>query len=59
MLKALTLPKGAKEELNFSQEVVEKILSGLPLWEEETTAREGEEEDGEQDGKKDKKLTEE
>jgi len=58
MLKALTLPKGAKEELNFSMEIQDKILNGLPLWEEEEAPKEGEEEE-EQDGKKEKKLTDE
>jgi hypothetical protein len=32
MLKALTLPKGAKEELNYGPEIAEKILKGEPLW---------------------------
>lgn len=34
MLKALALPKGAKEELDFPIEVVDKVLNGQPLWEE-------------------------
>lgn len=33
MLKALTLPKGAKEELNYPPDIAEKILKGEPLWE--------------------------
>lgn len=32
MLKALNLPKGAKEELNYAQELVEKIQRGEALW---------------------------
>ena len=35
MFKALNLPKGAKEELNYPPEVVEKIQKGEPLWNEE------------------------
>ena len=34
MLKAITLPKGAKEELDFGQDVVDKIMNGEPLWNE-------------------------
>lgn len=34
MFKALTLPKGAREELNYPPDVAEKVLNGLPLWEE-------------------------
>ena len=34
MFKALTLPKGAREELNYPPDVAEKILNGLPLWDE-------------------------
>ena len=32
MLKALNLPKGAKEELNYAIELIEKIQRGEPLW---------------------------
>ena len=32
MLKALTLPKGAKEELNYPPDVADKILKGEPLF---------------------------
>lgn len=35
MLKALNLPKGAKEELNYPPDLVEKIQSGTPLFDEE------------------------
>ena len=35
MLKALTLPKGAKEELNYPQDVVDRILNGMPLWDDQ------------------------
>ena len=60
MLKSLTLPKGAKEELNYPQEIVEKILAGKPLWEESTKTEEELDEDAEQDESKDKKqLTQE
>lgn len=34
MFKALTLPKGAKEELNYPPDVHDKIINGLPLWDE-------------------------
>ena len=34
MLKALNLPKGAKEELNYPPSVVDKVMKGLPLWDE-------------------------
>jgi hypothetical protein len=46
MIKAVSLPKGAKEELNFPMEVQDKILKGLPLWDED---------EGEEDDDKDKK----
>jgi len=48
MLKALNLPKGAKEELNYSAEIVEKIQKGEPLWEEPNEGHE-EDEDAEYD----------
>ena len=32
MFKALNLPKGAKEELNYPPDVHDKIMNGLPLW---------------------------
>lgn len=35
MLKALNLPKGAKEELNYPPSVVDKVHKGEPLWDEE------------------------
>ena len=35
MLKALNLPKGAKEELNYPHDIIEKIQNGVPLFEEE------------------------
>lgn len=35
MLKSLALPKGAKEELDFGPEIVEKVLNGERLWPEE------------------------
>jgi hypothetical protein len=35
MVKALNLPKGAKEELNYPPDVIQKIENGLPLWHEE------------------------
>lgn len=47
MLKALSIPKGAKEELNYPPEVERKILNGEPLWEEKGQEEE-EDEDGEQ-----------
>jgi len=53
MLKALNLPKGAKEELNYPQELVEKIQKGEPLWDDE------EQEHADPDDPDHKKLTEE
>ena len=54
MFKALNLPKGAKEELNYPPEVVDKIQKGLPLWNEE-----GEDEENTENQEDDeKKLTE-
>jgi hypothetical protein len=35
MLKALNLPKGAKEELNYPHDLIEKIQNGVPLFDEE------------------------
>lgn len=35
MLKALNLPKGAKEELNYPLEFADKIQKGEPLWDED------------------------
>lgn len=32
MFKGLNLPKGAKEELNYPPDVQDKILNGIPLW---------------------------
>ena len=45
MLKALNLPRGAKDELDFGPEVAEKILKGEPLWEETKKKAEDEEDD--------------
>ena len=60
MMKVLTLPKGAKEELNYPQEVADKILNGLPLWESPAKKQEDEDSDAEQESNKDKKeLTQE
>jgi hypothetical protein len=60
MLKALTLPKGAKEELNYPPEVADKILKGEPLFEEGNKENEVEDEEAE-DNEREKKegLTEE
>ena len=52
MLKALTLPKGAKEELNYPPEIADKILRGEPLFQEKDKTNEDEEEDEENDAKK-------
>jgi len=59
MLKALNLPKGAKEELNYPHELIEKIQNGAPLFEEEEKNLETEpNEDGEfEDEGKEKKET--
>ena len=35
MMKVLTLPKGAKEELNYGLEIAEKIMNGEALWDED------------------------
>lgn len=59
MLKALTLPKGAKEELNYPPEVAEKILKGEPLFEDKNKQNENEESDEENDAKKTDGPTEE
>mmetsp|Transcript_42670 Transcript_42670/g.65451 ORF Transcript_42670/g.65451 Transcript_42670/m.65451 type:complete len:245 (+) Transcript_42670:461-1195(+) len=48
MLKALNLPKGAKEELNYPLEIIEKIQKGEPLWEEDNK-EDGDEDEGEID----------
>ena len=55
MLKGLTLPKGAKEELNYPSSIAEKILNGLPLWEEEKKNEDDGDEEAEHDDTKDKK----
>lgn len=55
MLKCLTLPKGAKEELNYPQEIADKILNGLPLWDETPKNEEENDEEGEQEPNKEKK----
>lgn len=57
MLKCLSLPKGAKEELNYPQEVVEKILNGQPLWEDAPKNLEDGDEDAEASPKAKKELT--
>jgi hypothetical protein len=58
MLKCLTLPKGAREELNYPQEVVDKILNGEPLWEDPKPVDEEADEDVEvEEGKEKKELT--
>ena len=53
MLRALNLPKGAKEELDYPPELAEKIQKGEPLWDEEK-AKDGdaEEESVEDDDEK-------
>ena len=55
MMKALTLPKGAKEELNYPQNVVDKVLQGQTLWDDAVQDQMAEGEENE-DGVK--KLTE-
>jgi hypothetical protein len=58
MLKALNLPKGAKEELNYPPELVEKIQKGEPIFDEETKIdndTEPNEDDEFDDGEKEKK----
>ena len=45
MLKCLALPKGAKEELDFGPEIVEKVLNGEPLWPEEKKKSQSDDED--------------
>jgi len=58
MLRALNLPKGAKEELNYGPEIVEKIQKGEPLWEEEKP-QDPDEEEVEDESKKKPGLTDE
>ena len=58
-MKALTLPKGAKEELNYPQTVVDKVLQGQALWDDaaQNLLAEGEEnEDGVKKLTEDQKL---
>lgn len=59
MIKCMTLPKGASEELNFPMEIKDKILNGLPLWEEEKkkNTEDGEDEEEQESQKGEKKLT--
>jgi hypothetical protein len=58
MLKALTLPKGAKEELNYPPDVAERILKGEPLFDEKKNP-DDEEEDEDNENKEDSGPTEE
>lgn len=51
MMKALNLPKGAKEELNYPPSIVDKINKGEPLWDEEH--------EGDEESKKSGRLTDE
>ena len=57
MSKCLSLPKGAKEELNYPQEIVDKILNGLPLWEERKDDDQDEEHEQESANRGKKELT--
>jgi len=58
MFKCMTLPKGASEELNFPMEIKEKILNGLPLWDEEKKKNTEDDDEEEQEAQKgEKKLT--
>lgn len=60
MLKSLTLPKGAKEELNYPPDIAEKILRGEPLFEnKQDNDDEGSDADDGDDEKKNKGPTEE
>ena len=61
MFKALNLPKGAKEELDYPHDLAEKIQKGEPLWEEEKPKdpEADEDEEEENDEKKKPGLTEE
>ena len=61
MLKALALPKGAKEELDYPAEIAEKIINGEPLWEEKAKKDEDDDDDAEiaKDDKDENKLTDE
>jgi len=59
MLKALALPKGAKEELDFPVELAEKVINGEPLWEDNKKG-DDDDEDGEfQNDQKEEKMTDE
>ena len=51
MNKCLALPKGAREELDFGPEIVEKVLKGEPLWEEEKSKMEDDDDDADKDEK--------
>ena len=61
MLKALALPKGAKEELDFPPEIAEKVINGEPLWEEKQKKDDDDDDDAEvrPDDKDEHKLTDE
>jgi hypothetical protein len=61
MLKALALPKGAKEELDFSAEIAEKVINGEPLWDEKQKKDDDDDDDAEvrPDANDENKLTDE
>jgi len=42
MLKCLDLPEGAKADLNYPQDLAEKIRKGEPLWEDVLSESKGE-----------------
>ena len=42
MLKALNLPKGAKEELNYPPSVIDKVHKNEPLWDDNELDENGE-----------------
>lgn len=59
MLKALNLPKGAKDELDYPPEIHDKLVRGEPLWSEQKAKEADEDEDGDDvpDASGNEKLT--
>lgn len=49
MLKCLDLPEGAKADLNYPQDLAEKIRKGEPLWEDVLSESKGEDQEDEGD----------
>ena len=47
LMKCLNLPQGAKACYNFPDEMEEKIVKGEPLWNDEPSEKDPEDEDAE------------